>query len=281
MARPSVSIVTGALGGMGQRCAHRLAARGDALVLCDVDPAGLDALQARLSDDGAAAVTVAVDLTEAGAAVSLAEAAATLGQFAALAHTAGLSPSMATADRILSVNLTATVRLLDALEPLVVTGTAAVCVASQAGHLVGEPTAELAAILGDPLAEDFGDRVHRADLTDPGMAYAWSKRAVQDLVVTRAPTWGAKGGRIVSLSPGVIDTAMGRLELAEQPVMAMMVELTPLGRMGRADELAAAIEFLTSADASFVTGIDLLVDGGSTNQLRSNLGSLLAGPPAD
>ena len=260
---------------MGERCAHRFAARGDALVLCDVDAVGLDALRAQLAADGATAIALPLDLTAADAGASVADATASLGRFGSLAHTAGLSPSMAPADRILAVNLTATVRLLDALEPLVETDSAAVCVASQAGHLVGQPPAELAVVLAEPLAEDFLDRARQAELTDPGMAYAFSKWAVRELVVARAPVWGAQGGRIVSVSPGVIDTPMGRLEMAEQPTMAMMVELTPLGRMGRADELAATIAFLTSAEASFITGIDLLVDGGSTNQLRSHMDQLL------
>lgn len=172
-------------------------------------------------------------------------------------------------------------RLPNALEPLVEAGSAAVCVASQAGHLVGDPSAPLAEVLREPLASDFLDRARDAGLTDPGLAYGWSKRAVQDLVVERAPTWGALGGRIVSVSPGVIDTAMGRLEMAEQAAMAMMVDLTPLGWMGGADEVAAAIDFLSSEAASFVTGVDLLVDGGSTHQVRARIAEMMAEVPVD
>ena len=64
-----------------------------------------------------------------------------------------------------------------------------------------------------------------------------------------------------SLAPGIIDTPMGRQELEQQPVMRTMLEQVPLGRLGGADEVAAAAAFLLSDDASFVSGIDVLVDG--------------------
>jgi NAD(P)-dependent dehydrogenase (short-subunit alcohol dehydrogenase family) len=86
-----------------------------------------------------------------------------------------------------------------------------------------------------------------------------------------AITWGTRGGRVVSISPGLMDTAMGRLELQDNPIKTWMIELTPLRVRdpdrdavlpGRVDDIATAVAFLCSDAASFVSGCDLRVDGG-------------------
>jgi NAD(P)-dependent dehydrogenase (short-subunit alcohol dehydrogenase family) len=119
--------------------------------------------------------------------------------------------------------------------------------------------------LDDPLHEGFLDALARAvgpDIEDPGLAYAWAKRGVQRLVRRTAVEWGRRGGRICSISPGMIDTPQGRQEADAQPAMRFMLEHTPLCRFGTADELAAVVAFVVSDAASFLTGTDLLVDGG-------------------
>ena len=154
--------------------------------------------------------------------------------------------------------------LLDALEPIVAPGSAAVCFASSAGYmplelLLGE---ELAGLVREPRSAGFLDRAG-AELTDSGLAYGWSKKGVQLEAAAAAVRWGPLGGRVVSLSPGLIDTPMGRQEFAQQPIMQEILDATPLGRQGSADEVAAVVAFLLSDDASFVSGIDVLVDGAS------------------
>jgi NAD(P)-dependent dehydrogenase (short-subunit alcohol dehydrogenase family) len=100
-------------------------------------------------------------------------------------------------------------------------------------------------------------------LRSPRTAYPMSKRAVQLYAEAMAPAFGKLGARINSLSPGMIDTEMGRLENSAGPEMAKMVAITPMERMGRASEIASAVAFLASPAASYVSGTDLLVDGGT------------------
>lgn len=117
---------------------------------------------------------------------------------------------------------------------------------------------------------------HMADgrrIEHPGIAYAVSKRGVVRLVERRARTWGAAGGRLVSISPGVIDTPMGRLEDANEPSMAGIVAGSALGREGRPEEVAAVAAFLVSDAAVFVTGTDVLVDGGAVAGQRASTAS--------
>jgi NAD(P)-dependent dehydrogenase (short-subunit alcohol dehydrogenase family) len=265
-----ITVVTGAARGIGAATARALAREGRRLLLCDLDGSALGEAARSL---GVEAVPLAGDLTSARDRDALAIAVERAGGLAALAHVAGISGTMADARRILAVNLVATAQLLERLLPLAREGTAAVCVASQAGHMVGRGmTPETRAAIDEPLAPDFFARLEAAAgpvATAPAGAYALSKWAVQRLVVACAPAWGRRGARLVSVSPGIVDTGMGREELAAHgDAMRAILAKTPIGqRMGRSEELAAVIAFLCSDAASFVSGVDWLVDGGSTNQV--------------
>lgn len=248
---PTVAVVTGAASGMGRACVERLRASVDHVVAVDVRDPQLDG-----------AVCAVADITDRAAVAAVAERVDALGSFRALAHAAGLSPTMADSRRIIEVNLLGTVHLLDAFEPLVVSGSAAVCFSSTAGYVPLEELGhEFSDLIRDTRAVDFLDRA-AALITDPSLAYAWSKCGVQMEAARAAVRWGPRGGRVVSLSPGIIDTPMGRQEFERQPIMKTMVDNTPLGRLGMADELAAVAAFLLSDDASFISGTDVLVDGG-------------------
>jgi NAD(P)-dependent dehydrogenase (short-subunit alcohol dehydrogenase family) len=269
--RASVAVITGGGGDMGVACAERLGARGHRLCLAEFAAERLERAQAALAQKGYDVTGLRCDISDPQAIHALAKQAAELGELAALVHTAGLSPTMGEGRRILSVNLVGTQLLVDAFRPLARAGTAAVLVASQAGHFMRNArTDALDALVDAPLRPDLLDALGALDPVYLAIgAYGVSKYGVIRMAIREAPAWGAHGARIVSLSPGIIDTGMGRQEYAAQPMMKLMVERTPLRRQGRAEEIASAVDFLCSTDASFITGTDLLVDGGSTEQMNA------------
>jgi NAD(P)-dependent dehydrogenase (short-subunit alcohol dehydrogenase family) len=272
--RRPIAIVTGAAGGMGRVCASRLADRY-ALVLCEFRADALDQIAGQLADEGADVVaTVPGDLGSAAVLQAMAAACADR-PLRALVHTAGLSPSTGSWQGILATNLIATARLLDALEPLVGPGFAAVLIASMARLLASNPPAGLLDLIEHPLSDDFIERMGpllgEEDALRGAMAYTWSKWWTAREAGRRALAWGRRGTRIMSISPGMIYTPMGRAESAH-PQIGDLVENTPVGRWGMPADIANAVEFLLSDKAGFITGSDLLVDGGVGLYMQQSYG---------
>lgn len=266
-------LITGAAGGMGRACARLFGAQDD-LVLTDVAGPRLDEFAEELRSDGYNVVARAGDMADAGLLGKLVDDVAD-GRPFALVHTAGLSPSLADWKPIMQVNLVASELLLNALEPKLVPGTAMVLIASSAGHMM-PAVPEVDAMLANPLQDGFLDMIEQiitgmGGAESPGgmggISYTLSKRAIHTMVQRRAIEWGPRGVRVTSISPGMILTPMGKVEV-ETEGGAALLNATPVGRPGTAMDIALAAQFLASDAASYISGADLLVDGAGTVAMK-------------
>ncbi|GAA0333183.1 hypothetical protein GCM10009087_49250 [Sphingomonas oligophenolica] len=187
-----------------------------------------------------------------------------------LAHVAGLSPTMGDFDRIVRVNLVGPALLTEALLPHARPGAAAILIASLGAHIRTFDDDVLNALREGASSLNLPDQLRRllGDAhADPNTAYQLSKFGLLMLARRRARDWGARGGRIVSLSPGIIATPMGAKEFESNPAKRRLFELSPQKREGTMDEIADVVAFLASAKASFISGTDILVDGGLAGAL--------------
>jgi NAD(P)-dependent dehydrogenase (short-subunit alcohol dehydrogenase family) len=250
------NVVIGAGSGMGVAVAQTLAPLGQ-LIVADRDLEAVTAVAKELGDD---VTPMACDITDQSQIDALVDA---IDELDAIVLTAGLSGSMANGRRIFEVNLIGTARVLAAVEPLLRPGSVGIVFASMSGHRVPDRP-DLMAVLDDPLAEDFFEAIEALGLDPdaPQLAYPVSKRGLHRLARNLCARWGSKGARILSLSPGINDTPMNRLDESRHPIMADIIEASPLGRRGTPQEVANVVEFLISDKASFMTGSDVLVDGG-------------------
>lgn len=264
-----VIVVTG-MGAMGLACARAIGS-GVQLLLADNDEGRLNGATAALADEGYQVSGCLLDLGEPRSAQALARAVLAAGPLRAFVHTAAISQSQAPdAARIYAVNLAGTAHLLDAMLGIVGPGSVGVVIASMGAQFVTvapEVERELAMAPAAGLAQAV-----RAvpGWDDKNLAYLVAKRGNQLRVESAALQWAERGARLVSVSPGVISTAQGLQELREHPAVAKVVADCPAGRIGTPQDIAAAVAWLVGPAASFITGIDLRVDGGTIAHQRWN-----------
>ena len=266
-----VSIITGGAGGMGLATA-KILGRDHTVVLCDNRQERLDAAAAALKDLGVAHAAVNCDVTDRQAVEQLFETAAGLGAVASVIHAAGVSPSMGGADYIIRTNALGTLNVGEVFCETAAEGAAIVNVASMAAHMLPEeivPTAKFPLALQDQnafMAEMMSACSVAPEEGRSGLAYALSKCFVRWYSSSQAERFNGRGLRIVSVSPGSVDTEMGRLE--EQAGAGAMVTDAAVPRWGKVEEMAELFAFCASDKAGYLTGTDILNDGGVIASMR-------------
>lgn len=260
-----VCVITGGAGGIGLATAG-IVGRDRQVVIADADRHRLTAARHQLQNIGIDCETVECDVTDTGSVAALVATSTALGPVASVIHTAGVSPSMGDAEHILRINALGTVHVNEAFLPLAREGFASVNVASMAAHVfprVFVPRRRFKDALRDEerfIAKITGTCRRFPAAARPGLAYAISKNFVMWYAASQAGRFGARGARVLSVSPGTIDTEMGRLE--EDAGSGAMVNLAALKRFGRPEEVAELLAFCASSKAGYLTGSDIACDGG-------------------
>lgn len=263
---PQVIVVIGA-GAIGQAIARRVAA-GKQLLLADLQEQSARAAAAILSDAGFAVQTAVVDVASRASVEALVEKASALGSVHGLIHAAGVSPSQASPETILQVDLYGTALVLECFGHVIASGGSGLVIASQSGHRLPPLSPAQNKLLATTetealLALDF---LQPDSISDSLHAYQLSKRGNSLRVMAEAVRWGKRGARLNAISPGIIITPLAKDELngPRGPIYQRMIQLSPVGRAGTADEVAELGALLMGEAGAFITGSDFLMDGGVT-----------------
>jgi NAD(P)-dependent dehydrogenase (short-subunit alcohol dehydrogenase family) len=266
-----VIVVIGA-GGIGLAIARRQGF-GKTVLLADFNEEALKTAAESMRNSSYAVETHTVDVSSRESVQTLATTAAALGKVVQVINTAGLSPNMAPVERVLEVDLYGSAVVFDEFEKVIAPGGAGLIISSMAGHMMPALPPEQDHALAYTPTEELLDLPFLQANAVPNtlVAYMIAKRANHLRVQASAMTWGARGARVNSLSPGIIVTPLALHELNSEigDIYRTMVAASPANRMASPDEIAIAASFLLGPDAGFITGSDLLIDGGVIAAMRA------------
>jgi NAD(P)-dependent dehydrogenase (short-subunit alcohol dehydrogenase family) len=254
-------------GQIGQAIARRVGA-GKHVLLADLRQENAEAAAEVFANAGFDVSVATVDVSSRAAVGALVAAAQRRGDITGLIHAAGVSPSQASPETILKVDLYGTALVLEAVGEVIAPGGSGVVIASQSGHRLPPLPVEQSRALATTRVEELlslpflqPDRV-----TDPLHAYQLSKRGNSLRVMAEAVRWGKRGARLNTISPGIIMTPLARDELngPRGEGYRRMIGASAAGRAGTPDEVATVGALLMGPDGAFVNGSDFLIDGGVT-----------------
>jgi NAD(P)-dependent dehydrogenase (short-subunit alcohol dehydrogenase family) len=258
-------------GSIGQAIARRVSA-GKHVLLADLRQENANAAAEVLSNAGFEVSTATVDVSSRAFVHALVQTATALGEVTGVIHAGGVSPSQASPQTILSVDLYGTALVLEEFGSVIDAGGAGVVIASQSGHRLGALTAEEDAALAMTPADELLTlpMLQPDQVKDSLHAYQLSKRGNALRVMAEAVRWGRRGARVNTISPGIIITPVARDELTgpRGAGYRRMIEMCPAGRAGTPDEVGTVGALLMGPEGAFITGSDSLMDGGVTAAYR-------------
>jgi NAD(P)-dependent dehydrogenase (short-subunit alcohol dehydrogenase family) len=260
----NVIVLIGA-GSIGQAIARRVSA-GKHLVVADLRKENADAAAKILHDAGFSVSAAQVDVSSRASVEALVKTATSFGEIFGVIHAAGVSPSQASIETILKVDLYGTALMLEEFGKVIANGGSAVVIASQSGHRLSPLSIEQNKLLATTPVEELLALPMLNQIKDTLHAYQISKRGNSLRVMAEAVRWGKRGARVNTISPGIIITPLANDELngPRGASYRNMLEKSVAGRGGTPDEVANVAALLMGSDGAFITGSDFLMDGGVT-----------------
>ncbi|WP_091164494.1 SDR family oxidoreductase [Mucilaginibacter sp. P25] len=262
----NVIVLTGA-GQLGMAIARRMG-YGNKIFVADWKIENAQAISKTLTEAGFDVVPFKVDISSRESVQSLIKAARKEGEIAIFINAAGVSPSQASIEQILKVDLYGTSLLLEEFGKVIKYGGTAVVISSQSGYRMPALTADEDRLLATTPTEQLLqlELLKPENIKDTLHAYQMAKRANGKRVMAEAVKWGERGARVNAISPGIIITplALDEINGPRGDFYRNMFAKSPAGRPGIADEVANVAELLLSNAGAFITGSDFLIDGGAT-----------------
>lgn len=261
-----VLLLTGA-GQIGMAIARRMGA-GKKTVLGDKNLQNAESIAQMMNNAGFDVTPVEMDLSSRDSILHLISVAQQSGEISMLVNAAGVSPSQASIETILKVDLYGTAVLLEEVGKVIKEGGVGVTISSQSGHRMPALSAEVDEQLATTPTEELLslEVLQPQNIRDTLHAYQMAKRCNVKRVMAEAVKWGERRARINSISPGIIVTplAIDEFNSPRGDFYKNMFAKCPAGRPGTADEVANVAELLMSDKGAFITGTDFLMDGGAT-----------------
>ena len=261
-----VMILTGA-GQIGMAIARRMG-YGRKIVIGDKKMENAEAISNTMNEAGFDTVPVEMDLSSRESIMKLIEKAQGFGEVSMLVNAAGVSPSQASIEAILKVDLYGTAVLLEEVGKIIKKGGVGVTISSQSGWRMPALTAEEDELLATTPTEELLKLplLQPENIKDTLHAYQMAKRCNEKRVMAEAVKWGQRGARLNDIAPGLVVTplAIDEFNGPRGDFYKNMFANCPAGRPGTADEIANVAELLMSDKAAFITGSTFLIDGGAT-----------------